>query len=268
MMLVATSCASSKSQQDQAGLRQMPVSVLTNLQRGISLDHLTELTGIQPQHQFTTKDGANEVSCIKLSFERPRGFFYFVFQDNKLLAIKERPAVEYETKTHNGKPWQVPKPVDAEARMTKVIQGRDLSHDEIIKKLEEWAMNEAVASTGKEPLNILPAFIITSPLMLAKSPAIARANSKAEQLAERFDALKVELGFSPDETKRLFGDPVRRVAAGTNAVICVYGSDLPPDASVHNPTVWVSVEYREGKAVRVFSHDFFDKSLLTGRRTE
>lgn len=267
-MLVMTSCVSSKSEQNKTEPRQLSVSVLTNLQRGISLTQLTEITGIKPQHQFTVQDGTSAVTCIKLAFVKPRGFLYFIFQDDKLFAIKERPAVEFETKTHNGKPWQVPKPVDAEVRMTKVKQGRDLTPADIKRQLEQWAKNEAVASKGKEPLNILPAFIITSPLMLVKSPAIAHANSKADDLSERFDAIKIQLGFSPEKTQEVFGDPVRRISAGTNGVVCVYGSDLPPDASVHNPAVWVSVVYREGKAVRVFSHDFFDKSLLTGKRTD
>jgi hypothetical protein len=249
------------AQTDSYGSK-LTVEVLTNLTRGISLVDLAAKTGIAPQHQFAAKLGTNDFLCVKLSFESPRGYFYFLFRDGSLTAVLNRPwRVEFETNTYRGKPWQIPKARDPEAQLMKTVQGLDLSPGEIFEKFQEWSKNEIVAAKGKEPGNILPAFIITE--RLSKPKRIA-AEREAASLAEQFDAFKIKLGASTNELKLVLGDPVRTINNGSNCLVQIYGAKLPPNVPAVTPSVWISVLLCDGKVIRIFSHDFFDKRLVNG----
>jgi len=239
------------------------VGILTNLARGISLEGLISETGISPLHQFMARIGTNDFSCVRMSFERPRGSFYFLFRNGQLTTIQDLPRVDFETRTYNGKPWRVPKPVDPEVRMIAVIQAQDLSPVEIVERLQQWTRAEAVASKGKEPLNILPAFILTAPLFLAKAPSRLSGETEAARLTEKFDPFKIKLGMTADEVRSIVDDPILTVKTNSNCELRVYGSELPASLSVHIPPVWVSVMFCDNEVTSVFSHDFFDKRLLT-----
>src|SRR5688572_16947563 len=122
---------------------RISVNVLTNLARGISLDELAKQTGVKPTHQFTARLGSNEFTCVNMVFTHPRGSLNFLFANEKLAAIQDKPKVEFEiTKMSNGKPRQVPKLVDAEQRMNMVVQSPDLSASQIVQRLEQWLKNE------------------------------------------------------------------------------------------------------------------------------
>lgn len=243
---------------------RIPVGVLTNLPRGISLNGLTVKTGVRPQHQFSARKGTNELLCVKLLFHHPRGSLYFVFQNGSLTKVTEPPRVEFETFGFYGKtPRTRPKMIDPEEKMNSVLLSHDLSPSEIMERLEQWSQNEKVASKGQEP-NVLPAFIITAPLRLAEIPSVMHANDEARKLAATFDALKIKVGMTTNETVVLFGEPTRIVPSNTNCILHVYGSRLPAKASVHNPPSWVIVIFCNGESTRVFSHDFNDQRLLEG----
>ena len=251
---------------DESRKPEITVDGLTNLARGITLAELETKLKIKPLHQFSAQIESNQFLSVSIPFEKPRGSFYFLFRNGQLLAITDPPKVEFETKqSFNGVPWKTPKAVEPEDKMNRVIQGQDLSAADILERVKQWRQNETIASKGKSPLNILPAVLVVSPFFLAKTPAIRRARNKSDELTERFDAFKIGLGMSQDETKNLFGDPVRRFPAGSNCVTLVFGSDMPPNAPVHVPPVWISIDYRDDKAIQVFSHDFFDKRTLGGK---
>jgi hypothetical protein len=255
-------CVQSSAEQRKIGEEPLPIGVLTNLARGMLLTELAQRTGVKPQHQFTAMFGSNNVSCVKLSFDRPRGYFYFLFQNGELAAIQNRGwRVEFETNTYPGRPRQVPKARNPEAQMAKVLQGQDLSPNEIAEKVEEWSKNEIVASRGKEPMNILPAITATAPLF---APKRIRAENEAASLAEKFDPFKIKLGMTTNETQAVFGEPELRLIGLTNRVEHVYGAKLSPFAPSITPSVWVSVIFEDGKVTRIFSHDFFDKRLVNG----
>jgi len=125
-------------------------SALTNLNRGISLAELKIQTGCEPQHQFTARLGSNDVSCVKLSFEPPRGRLYFLFRNGKLASIQQPPKAEFVMATYRGKPWEKPKPIHPEEQMHKVIQGKDLSADEIVERIRLLASHETQRARGEE----------------------------------------------------------------------------------------------------------------------
>jgi len=239
-------------------------SALTNLGRGISLADLSAKTGAQPQHQFAAQLGTNELLCVKLLFQHPRGRLYFVFQNGRLAAVHDPPRVESETYGYFGKtPRTRPNRVDPEDKMNTVLLSPDLSHSEIGERLEQWSRNEAVASKGQEP-NVLPAFIIIAPLWLANTPSIMRANDEARKLTAKLDAFKIKLGMKTNETMALFGEPTQIALPSTNCILHIYGSRFPAKASGHHSPNWVTVRFCDGEATRVFSHDFIDQRLIEG----
>lgn len=257
-----TSCVSPKGGCLESQTGQLPISVLTNLPRRISLDQLKNRTGIKPQHQFTARLETNDVLCVSLSFEHPRGYLHFLFRNGGLASIQSVPTVEFVLKTNHGIRVRVPLPVHPEAHMTKVIHGNDLSPDEIAKKIEQWSRGEAQRAKGSEPMNILPAVILSAPVSLAQWPARARARREAEKLAGKFDPFKIALGMTADEAKARFGDPDHRHVVSSDCEWRCYGSDLSGLLPVHVSPVWVSVVFCDGKVTRVFSHDFFHKGPL------
>jgi len=233
---------------------------LTNLSRGISLEQLVAQTGTKPRHQFSAFLGTNEFLCVRIIFEKPKGPLYFLFKDGKLLAIKDPPKVEFETKYYaDGTPQKTPKPIDTEKRVNEILESQALSPTDILERLRRWAADGAGAGKGKEPWNILPAILIASPFMLAKSPSINQANEEAKRLAATFDPFKVRLGMGTNEVRELFGEPAQRINFSSNCLWHIYGADLPAQASVRNPPVWILVAFCDGRVNRIFSDVFVDK---------
>ena len=238
-------------------------SVLTNLNRGISLSELRAQTGCEPQHQFTARFETNDATCVELSIERPRGRLYFLFLNGKLASIQQPPKAEIEMATYRGKPWEKTKPIHPEEQMFKIIHGEDLSADEIVELIRLWAWQDAERARGEEP-NVLPVYVILAPLFLARAPDRAAAVREAASLAEQFDPFKIKLGMTTNETQAVFGEPELRIKRMGNCMEHVYGSKLSPFAPAVTPSVWVSVVFQDGRVTRIFSHDFFDKRLVNG----
>jgi hypothetical protein len=254
------SCAPLLAGGSETNLSRLSIQVLANLPREISLAQLSVAIGIKPRHQFTARVGTADVVCVSVTLERPKASLYFVFGNDKLEAIQEPPKFEFEVRTYEGKPWQVPKPVESEGRMRKVLQGEHLSPRDIEERVNRWLAAEAAASNRREPLNILPAFVIVAPLLRSQAPASLRSEREAQRLARMYDPFQIKLGMTADEVQAVFGKPATR-AADSNSTVHVYGAALPRNISIEFPPIWLSVVFCDGKAVRVFSHDFFDKRL-------
>ena len=238
-------------------------NVLTNLNRGISLEELKVRTGCKPQPQFTARLGTNEASCVKLSFVDRSWSFYFYFTNGNLAAIKDPPKTEYETKRYwRGTPWLTPKPVDSETRLARVINAPDLATSDLINRIGEW--EQARSMPRRQSLNMLPVYVIMLPFEPLRLPKVRRAKTETASLAERFDPGKIRLGMTTNETQAIFGEPDLRIKGLSNRWEHVYGSKLSPFAPATTPSVWVSAVFPDGEATRIFSHDFFDKRLVNG----
>jgi hypothetical protein len=168
---------------------------------------------------------------------------------------------EYKPGGYEGRPVQVPKSFEAEEKLGKVLKLPDLSREEIAQRLKQAAALESEAAKEKWSANVLPAFIITAPVWIAISPAIARDHSKAAKLVEKFDPLKINLGMNVREVNSMYGEPVRQYEKG-NGILHVYGVELPVYATSQFDPVWLAVQFEGDKVTRVFSHRFFDKRLL------
>ena len=237
--------------------------VLTNLNRGISLEELEARTGCKAQPQFTARLETNEVSCVRLSFVDWSRPFYFYFTNRILAAIKDLPETEYETTRYfGGTPCVSPKPVDSETKLAKVVNAPDLTTPDLINRIEQW--QQARSMPRGESLNLLPVYLISLPFEPWRLAKMRRAEKEAASLAERFDPGKISLGMTTNDTQAIFGEPELCIKGLSNRVEHVYGSKLSAFAPATTPSVWLSVVFQDGQATRIFSHDFFDKRLVQG----
>ena len=236
-------------------------TIVTNVPLGISLEELARRTGIKPTHLVSARVETNSFLAVSLSFSQPSGTLNFLFENEKLRAIQDRPKVEFETKTHRGKPWKVPKAFDSEDRFNQIANAPNLTPLEIESRFQQWAKNQNAATQGSE-LNILPAARIVAATSPTAKTAQLHAETQAAELAEKYNPFKIALGMTPSEVKALFGTPALQQNLSNGSQLHVYGEQLSGLVPAHIPYVWVSIVFCEGIVTRVFSHDLFDKRLI------
>lgn len=222
---------------------------VSEIKRGISSAEL-ELACGRFALQFQAERMGVEYSCVSYAVTRRYLTLYFLFADDRLVAITEPPAFEYETVPwRNGSRYGYRKPGYTETRIATVLAAEDLSNAAI-----EASVRRRSRRRKSEPLNVLPAFLLTLPLQIVMSPITAIRRHQHRALVEHYDPLRISIGMTKDEVDAIFGEPTR-ISSSDVAVLRVYGR-------VRYPRTWTAVRFSNGRATEIYSDDFFDRSWM------
>jgi hypothetical protein len=244
IVVIASGCRVAEASNTRVPAPQM----LLSMERGISQERLETLLGVPAKHEFTVSQEHTLIRCVSYYFVADD----FVLTNNALEKIIQPPRFEHELS-----PWElgkraVWKSYDPLERMEVVRRAPDLDRQGIQTAMEHRHKPKTVD-------NALPgaiiAGIIAAPVTIAQAPQRAAENQEIKLLSERFSAFRVHLEMSVTEVEQMLGSPYLSEKRDDGCEIRYYGS---PKLGVQNRLLWVSVSFKEEKAIQVFSNDFFD----------
>ena len=223
---------------------------VSEIKRGISSAEL-ELACGRFALQFQAERMGVEYSCVSYAVTRRYLTLYFLFADDRLVAISEPPPFEYETVPwRNGSRYGYRKPGYADTRIATVLAAEDLSNAAI-----EASVRRRSPRTKSASLNALPAFLLlVLPFQIVMSPITAIRCHQHRALVEHYDPLRISIGMTKDEVDAIFGEPTRTRSSDSGA-LRVYGKS-------GYPRTWTAVRFRNGRASEIYSGDFFDRSWM------
>ncbi len=241
-----------------ATLEQLAAKITTP----ITPAELNSLTTLEPRHQFAAHFDQQTLLCVSYRIGSPEGHYYFLFVDNELESVIERPPFDYEEyMNRRGRRVRRDKPIEPRQCVQLVRETTGLSKDAFIESAKKAAEEYREAMKLMEP-NLLPAFVIVAPLLALQAPRKAIDEAKRVASLRFYDALKVKLGMTAQEVDVEFGEPalVETVSETERSERRVYGRDLHLMVGGEEPS-WIEVQFVGDQAVAVYSHDFFDRRL-------
>ncbi len=180
------------------------------------------------RHQFTTAQDGHLVTTRSYSFEEPYIRLYFVFREGKLDRIVEPPPKDVDVVPFMGGTRAIERTLDPYLRMEAVFQGPNIEGEELVRWLR---VNTRKRSKS---YNVVPAFILTAPLLAVAAPEMAKEYRRNTELAQKYDPEKVQIGMSKVEVAKQFGEPLQ-IASRKERLSHVYGDHAKLN-SVSPPT--------------------------------
>lgn len=227
--------------------------ILLTVRRGASQKQLETMLGVPARHEFTVSRDHLAIHCVSYQFASFYLKYYFVLTNDALEKIILPPGYEHELSPwEQGKRavWKSPNPQE---RVEVVLQAPDLDREGIIDSIERRYRPEKFNSFLPA---VLIAYLIAAPVALVRGQI---ENREIKALAETCDLYRAHLGMSMAEVEQMFGAPwlIEKLEDGSETRY--YGS---PKLGIQNPLLWLSVVFKDEKALCIFSDDFFNYQNL------
>jgi hypothetical protein len=239
----------------------VPEKTLLAITNGSSLDAVKNKLGIAARHEFTVAETNGNYTLITCYFSGGDNALWLLFRDKiliKVIAPFSFPEL-VETYPYQGttasrtKSWDIDGPVIAGIN-AKVIDAPALTHDEILNALKPYN------GAGMEPLNILPAFLLTGSADKWAS-RIEKDYEINEELSKRYDGCQANLGMSAEDIEKLYGKPLRVFVTKNGETARIYGYGENRELQVNPQLVFTGmavVTDAKGHVTAIYSHEFFN----------
>jgi hypothetical protein len=233
-----------------------------DIQYGMMLGEVDDAIWGDDQHQFSALMGDDSFRCYRVEFgQRYLAPYYFTFKNDRLISIAEsRPFFRMQSKKTNGTKSARQAPWEPEKRMREII-GAEQFNIERLKVDVATKLDEASKSKNYD-MNILPLFIVLSPLLI---PYGISEHRKMGKWMEHYDSDRIQLGMTRAEVDDVYGVPIFVVpsASGHTRAYGPSQSLLRKNGHVSlgpsDGRYWVAVVFEPGRATRIFSNDLFDE---------
>jgi hypothetical protein len=236
-----------------------PAELILGLEPGLDRAEVERRLGQPSRHQVTAEVDGIEVVVTTHAVE-PWLPLCFVYQNAALLKITGVPAmVDMDASKGKDISWLAPE--EPETRLQHLLAMPALSHHDIERRIAFERASNAYAEKYREPSALWAAVVIPAPLGVVALPRTMHENAHDNELARRFDPFKVRLGMTTDEVDAIYGMP-RVVHSSSEQEVRIYGGPVDRNIVVYPASSYVTVHFDDGRVIRVFSHEFFDWSLL------
>lgn len=238
----------------------VPEKTFLTITNGLSLDVMRSTLGIAARHEFTiTESNANYtlVSCFVPDADGPN--FWLLFRDKTMIKIIQPFSFPelLETYPYQGttasrvKSWDIDD-AGIMGRVRKIIDAPELTHDELLNALKPYN------GKGMQPLNILPAFLLTG-YAKRMAPQIEKGYEINEELSKRYDGCQANLGMSTEDIEKLYGKPLRVFTTKNGQTARIYGDTryLEINSLLAFGGMAV-VSDAKGQVTAIYSHQFFN----------
>ena len=227
---------------------------LFDVPRGVSSADLERTLRGRGKHQFTARIARDDVLCLSHAVQEWYLEYYFVFRNDALTKIIDPSALDDDSVPE----WRrdLRKELDAEQRVRAVLEAPDLSRDSLKENLRN-----RLPKDRKGAFNQLPVAILLAPFVVVGAPRMIAAQQHNAKLAARFDPFRVQLEMSPGQVDAQLGPPLQAYSLAGNQQIRAYGKEVDVEVHPQYRFSWVSVTFRNRKAIRAYSNDFFDERL-------
>lgn len=220
------------------------------LQGGAESDPINRSPYLPPKHLFTVHDGRNSVACI-VAKVHPSAGYYFVFVDNKLARMVELLQRRWEDSDvitrEDGSRLRTWRPISREQRIEYVLDSEGLSAEEFVASAKKKIEASRRARRAEE---FNPALLLATILTGGADGSTKAHRRRHIELMEKYDATKIQLGMSRDQVEHIFGPAKDVETVGDADIVCTYGEAAAIGLYL---VPWVSVEFREGEVVSIFT---------------
>lgn len=227
-------------------VQTVPAEAMSDLSAGMTRRDVARLMESDGLHQFSLlQDGRTHI-CVShfLDSGDPKKSlgqeFYFLFIDGKLEKVVLPVSLEGRPE---GQAWDQ---ASVQA-MEQVLSGRNLLAS---------GLQDKVAAEGEYHRFVLPS---AAKIVLMRAPPISRIDHfRNRMLAKKYHGERIELGASPSDVEAVLGQPRYNRVISSTETVRVYGQEGNLKVKPQYQYSWVAVVYQDERAVRVYSHDFFD----------
>ena len=230
------------------------IAEIASLHVGMMRADVERLLGGNGLHQFSARLPEGDFQCVSYAFGKPHVYYYFLFRVDELERITLPPPFEVELVPYRNVHLETRKPLNAEKRISEVLQAEPLSGGQLVTSLR------SVLSGQTESINVLPAFIVAGPQFAKAEKSIQADYQRNELLAQKFDPEKIKLGDAEGRLVLDYGLPLIISTNQQNGIrLYCFGSDEPLRVNPAYRFSNLAVIVANGFVARIFSHDFYDR---------
>lgn len=233
----------------------VPEKTFLTITNGTSLEAVRAKLGIAARHEFTILETAGNYILINCLVGNGTSFD-LLFRDKSLIKIIRPPSFPElkETYLFRGTPatrmrdWDIG---ETPKLVSKAMSAPALTHDQIITYLKP---DEGLKSKRG---NVLPAFLATD-FFSKMAPRIKKDYQTNQELLERFDGCRAEIGMHVDAVDKVYGKPLRVLSMAGAQTARIYGEDSKLEINPMYRFSNVAVVFdARGQAKAIYSHGFF-----------
>jgi hypothetical protein len=221
---------------------------LLTITNGESFEAVTNILGIAARHEFTVSETDGVYTFISCYFDGGDDALWLLFHNQRLAKVIEPFSFPelLETYAYEGttatriKSWDIDDP-GIEERVEKVIDAHWLTRERIAEQLRSDAT--ALSELSEETI--------------PDEDYIEDAN-----LFERYNGNRATIGIGTNEIERLYGKPIRIIAANHGVVARIYGTKrslnwVNPQLTFRGLAV---ISDAQGRVTAIYSDQFFCES--------
>jgi len=238
-----------------------------DLHYGMTYNEVDDAIWGDDVHEFRALLTDDVFSCYTVEFGRRAGArYFFSFKNDQLVSIvRSAPFFEWETTvTTAGSKKEAQAAWEDEDRVNSILSAEPLKMEDF---RNDVATRLEIQSQKKDlDLNVLPAFIVLSPLLV---PYAVSYNREEKKFAKRFNPELIDIGMSRKECNDVYGPPVF-IVEHEEHLTHVYGPTEKLDIGNGRVSLnagskyryWTAVRFERGAAVRIYSNRLFNEKAL------
>ena len=205
-------------------------------------------------HQFTAALSNIVVRSVSYYRNDVYGHYYLVFTNEHLAKVCAPPPFEMRKEPYMDSWVNLRVLVSPESRVEAVLCAEDMIGPGLTAALQPKTLSKRTVDCGHTA-----AFWLTK--LFSQSSSQNERERQYEALLKTLDPYAIAIGVEMATVESRLGKPQIIEALGNGQEIRYYGS---PEygLSGSRELMWLSVVYANGKAIRVFSHDFVDQDKI------
>jgi len=223
---------------------------LASLQHGLTQQQVGVQLKARGDHEFTAAFSNGVTRCVSYYRNDVYGHYYLVFTNDCLARICQPPPFEMRREPYEGT-WANYRVLgDPEARLTAVLRAEDMIGADLAAALKPQAPPKNSVDPG-----LTAAFLLSQGL--ASPASKAERERKFLALVNQYDPYRIAPGSALTSVERQLGKPHITESLEDGREVRYYGN-IEFGLNARRELMWLSVVYKDGKVVRVFSRDFVD----------
>jgi hypothetical protein len=235
---------------------------LLAITNGESLDTITNQFGVAARLEFTAAEKNGVFTLVGCYTFEGENALWLVFRDGTLIKIIESFSFPelMETYPYQGttasriKSWDIDDP-GIEERINKVVDAPALTHQEAVNDLKPYN------GAGSEPLNILPALVLTG-IGEKMTSQLEKDYDLNEKLLEDYNGCKANVGMSAEQVEKIYGKPLRILTAKNGTTARIYGYNESRELQVNPQLAFAGIAVvsdEKGRVTAIYGHVFFNE---------
>jgi len=204
---------------------------VSTLNVGSEIQDVQKAFGSKGEHEFTIQRNDSKYMCLGFPVGKNYSWtgayqrYYNIFENDGLYTIVKSPSFEYDIKI-NEKGYRISrrKPVIPEKRVETGFAAKNLIGKDLFKSFQDnFPRRTSCSNLGP----MIPLLTVLGPVsVVTNSPGKLFHDIEINNLKDKYDPLKINIGMSPSEVDSILSKPNHTYHPEANKTIHVYGSAI------------------------------------------